>query len=61
MWQAILIFQPHKNVFTDLSDFNSSYNAIMYMFYTCVPDYFRKKSCDNNYLIGSTLTCTCII
>ena len=36
MWQATLIFHPHKNMFTDLSDFSStaSYYAIMYMFYT---------------------------
>ena len=30
MWQATLIFRPHKNIFTDLSDFSSSYNGIMY-------------------------------
>ena len=43
MWQATLIFHPHKNIFTDLSDFSSSYYAIMHMFYTLCIFYFQKK------------------
>ena len=29
MWQATLIFHPHKNMFPDLSDFSSHYNYII--------------------------------
>ena len=45
MRQATLIFHLRtcKNMFTDLSDFISSYNTIMYMFYTCVYFNFRQK------------------
>ena len=46
MWQATLIFHPHKKMFTDLSDFSSSFYAtksIMYMFYTLCICYFQKK------------------
>ena len=30
-------------MFTDLSDFSRSYNAIIYMFYTCVSFNLRKN------------------
>ena len=43
MWQANLIFHPHKNMFTYLSDFSSNYYAMMYMFYTLCIFYFKKK------------------
>ena len=37
MWQATLIFHPHKNMLTVLSDLSSSYYAIICMFYTFLP------------------------
>ena len=52
MWQATLIFHPHKNMFTDLSDFSSSYYAIMYMFYTLCIFYFKKKILWKQFLDG---------
>ena len=34
MWQATLIFHPHKNMFTDLSDLSSSYYVyVLYIVY----------------------------
>ena len=44
MWQATLIFHPHKNMFTVLSDFSSSYYAIICMFYTFCIFYLQKKN-----------------
>ena len=43
MWQATLIFHPHKNMFPDLSNFSSHYNSTIYMFYTCVSYKIIKK------------------
>ena len=52
MWQATLIFHPQKNMFTDLSDFRSSYYAIMYMFFSLCIFYFKKKILFiNNFLL----------
>ena len=33
MWQATLILYPQKKICTTLSDFDSSYNVILVIFY----------------------------
>ena len=45
-------FIPYKNIFTDLSDFSSSYYAILYVLYIVYLLFSGKKSYKNNDLMA---------